>query len=73
MTAVFMKLLISARDLEILRKAVYGLSAKEIAADLNIPFQDVDRSLKTVLKDTQCKQPMQAMQVLASKGFELRD
>ncbi|HYC85659.1 MAG TPA: LuxR C-terminal-related transcriptional regulator [Chryseosolibacter sp.] len=68
-----MKLTIRARELEILRKTVYGLSPKEIAAELQITAEEVERSLKGLMKSTQSKEPMQAMQILAKNGFQLLD
>jgi DNA-binding CsgD family transcriptional regulator len=68
-----MKLLISARELEILRKAVYGLTSQQIAAELNMTPKEVDQSLKGVMKNTQSKEPFQAMQSLAKNGFQLRE
>jgi|GEM_PF-4547948 len=68
-----MKLQISVRELEILRKSVYGLTVQQIAADLNISVQEVDRSLKGVMKITQSKEPFQAMQSLAKNGFQVVD
>jgi DNA-binding CsgD family transcriptional regulator len=66
-----MKVLISARQLEILRKAVYGLSANEIASQLMIQERDVEKALKEVFKTTQSKEPLQAMQNLAKNGFHI--
>jgi DNA-binding NarL/FixJ family response regulator len=68
-----MKVSITARDLEILRKAVYGLNHDQIANDLLITNQEVEKSLKVVLKNTQSKEPFQAMQILAKNGFSLSD
>jgi DNA-binding NarL/FixJ family response regulator len=68
-----MKVSITARDLEILRKAVYGLNHDQIANDLLITNLQVEKSLKQVLKNTQCKEPFQAMQILAKNGFSLSD
>jgi DNA-binding CsgD family transcriptional regulator len=68
-----MKLTISSRELQILRKAVYGLTPQEIAVELQISPREVDQSLKYVMKNTQSKEPMQAMQNLAKNGFRLLD
>jgi DNA-binding NarL/FixJ family response regulator len=64
-----MKVSISSRDLEILRKAVYGLSHDQIANELRINAEEVQTALKHVLKNTQSKEPLQAMQILAKNGF----
>jgi DNA-binding NarL/FixJ family response regulator len=68
-----MKVIITARDLEILRKAVYGLDSDQIANDLMISSKEVEISLKVVLKSTQCKDPLNAMQALAKNGFIVSD
>jgi DNA-binding NarL/FixJ family response regulator len=68
-----MKVLISARELEILRKSVYGLSVKQIADELKMSPLEVDKSLKNVLKNTQSKEPLQALQNLAKFGFEISE
>jgi DNA-binding NarL/FixJ family response regulator len=68
-----MKVSISARELEILRKSVYGLSSDQIANELRISAGEVDRSLKVVMKTTQCKEPLQAMQSLAKNGFSITE
>jgi DNA-binding CsgD family transcriptional regulator len=68
-----MKVSISARQLEILRKAVYGLSAYEIANQLMIQERDVEKALKDVFKSTQSKEPLQAMQNLAKNGFQISE
>jgi DNA-binding CsgD family transcriptional regulator len=68
-----MKLFISAQELEILRKAVYGLSADEIARQLKMNTDQVQKSLKTVMKNTRAKEPIEALQSLAKNGFQLAD
>ena len=68
-----MKIVITARELEILRKAVYGLSSKEIAREMKLSPNEVDSCLKELLKNTQSREPMQAMQNLAKNGFQLSD
>jgi DNA-binding NarL/FixJ family response regulator len=68
-----MKVSISARELEILRKSVYGLSSDQIANELRISSKEVSDSLKVIMKTTQCKEPLQAMQTLAKNGFSIVD
>jgi DNA-binding NarL/FixJ family response regulator len=68
-----MKLFISARELEILRKAVYGLSPHEIAGELHLTKIEVQESLKRIMKSTQSREPLQALQNLAKNGFHLAD
>jgi DNA-binding CsgD family transcriptional regulator len=68
-----MKVSISARQLEILRKAVYGLSPYEIANQLMIQERDVEKALKDVFKSTHSKEPLQAMQNLAKNGFQISE
>jgi DNA-binding NarL/FixJ family response regulator len=66
-----MKIVISTRDLEILRKSVYGLTAEQIANELRIPDKEVQVALRSILKNTQSKEPLQAMQTLAKNGFQI--
>lgn len=73
MKEIFMKILISAKELEVLRKTVSGLSSMEIANQLKISAKDVESSLKGVMKNTQSKEPIQALHSLAKHGFQLRD
>jgi DNA-binding NarL/FixJ family response regulator len=68
-----MKVSIRARDLEILRKAVYGLDPSQIANDLMLSSGEVENALRQVLKNTKCKEPLQAMQTLAKNGFIIAD
>ena len=68
-----MKVSISSRELEILRKAVYGLTCDQIANELMISSQDVEKSLKTVFKNTKSKEPLQALQILAKNGFQISE
>jgi DNA-binding NarL/FixJ family response regulator len=68
-----MKVFISARELEILRKAVYGLTTDEIAHQLKMDTDQVQRSLKSVMKNTHAKEPIEALQNLAKNGFQLAD
>ena len=66
-----MKVAISSRQLDILRKTVYGLTIAQIARELMIHEKDVDSALKKVMKSTGSKEPVQAMQNLAKNGFSL--
>jgi DNA-binding CsgD family transcriptional regulator len=68
-----MKVTISARQLEILRKAVDGRTSEEIASELMIGQSDVAYALKKILKSTQSKEPLQAMQNLAKYGFQISE
>jgi len=66
-----MKVSISSREFEVLRKSVYGLTNEQIADELMMTSRDVEKTLKGVLKNTRCKEPLQAMQTLAQKGFQI--
>jgi DNA-binding NarL/FixJ family response regulator len=66
-----MKISITNRNLLILRKAVYGLNSDQIANELMITPKEVEVGLKNVLKTTQSKEPLKAIQILAKNGFEI--
>lgn len=68
-----MQISLRTTDLSILRKAVSGLTAEEIANELKLNPSDVSKSLKTVLQTTKSKDPLNAMQALAKQGFTLLD
>jgi DNA-binding NarL/FixJ family response regulator len=68
-----MKILISSQELEILRKSAEGMTAQQIASELNLEAKAVSKSQKSILSRTSCTSVMNALQELARKGFELRD
>lgn len=68
-----MQFSIHTTDLNILRKAVSGLSAEEIAKEMGLPSKDVAKSLKTLLNTTKSKDAFNAMQALAKHGFTVID
>ena len=67
-----MKVSISTRELEILRKSADGLTVQEIASDLNLSQQIISRSQKEILQRTGAGNLINALQVLAKRGFELK-
>lgn len=68
-----MQISLYTTDLNILRKAVSGLTAEEIANELRLNPSDVSKSLKAMLQNTKSKDPFNAMQALAKQGFTLLD
>lgn len=68
-----MQFSIRTTDLNILRKAVSGLSTEEIAKEMALTSKDVAKSLKTLLSTTKSKDPFDAMQTLAKHGFTVID
>jgi DNA-binding NarL/FixJ family response regulator len=68
-----MKVLISSRELEILRKSADGLTVKEIANELKESQQMITRSQKEILDRTGEVNVLKALQALAKRGFELKD
>jgi DNA-binding CsgD family transcriptional regulator len=66
-----MKLSISSRELEILRKTASGQSAQEIAGELSITPQSVSKYQKEILHKTHAANPIHALQSLAKHGFVL--
>lgn len=68
-----MKVSISSRELEILRKSADGLSVQQIAIDLNVSQQMISKSQKEILHKTGGDDPVQALQLIAKKGFVLKE
>jgi DNA-binding NarL/FixJ family response regulator len=66
-----MKVSISSRELEILRKSADGLTVQQIANDLNVPEQDISKTQKKVLQKIGTGNVLNALQVLAKRGFVL--
>lgn len=69
---VDMKVTISSRELEILRKSADGLTIQQIANDLNMSQQLISKSQKEILQRTGAGDPVNALMVLARKGFVLQ-
>jgi DNA-binding NarL/FixJ family response regulator len=68
-----MQFSIHTTDLNILRKAVNGLSVEEIGKEMGLPSKDIAKSLKTLLDTTKSKDAFNAMQALAKHGFTVID
>jgi DNA-binding NarL/FixJ family response regulator len=66
-----MKVSISSRELEILRKSADGLTVQEIASDMNISQSLISRSQKEILQRTGTASIVNALQALAKHGFVL--
>lgn len=68
-----MKVSISSRELEILRKAADGLTVKQIANDLNESEKIVSRSQRDILLKVGEVNVLRALQAIAKRGFILKD
>ena len=68
-----MKVPISSRELEILRKSAEGLTAQEIASELNAKQQEISKSQKEILIRTGEANLINALQALARRGFVLTE
>lgn len=68
-----MKVSISSRELEILRKSADGLTVQQIARDLNVSQQIISKSQKEILQKTGSSNVLSALQILAKKGFILTE
>lgn len=66
-----MKVSISSRELEILRKSADGCTAQQIAFDLNLSQQAIIKSQKELLLRTRTGNLLNALQTLARSGFVL--
>ena len=68
-----MKVTISSRELEILRKSADGLSVQQIAAEMKVSHQQISKSQKEIMAKTGSGNLLNALQALAKKGFELTE
>ena len=68
-----MKIPITSQELEILRKSAEGLTAQQIAVELNTDPKIIAKTQKEILARTSTSNVMNALQELARKGFELKD
>jgi DNA-binding CsgD family transcriptional regulator len=68
-----MKVSISSKELEILRKSAEGQTVKQIADDLNVSQQLISRSQKQILLRTGAGNLVNALQALARRGFVLTE
>lgn len=68
-----MKISISSRELEILRKSADGLSVQQIASDLKMNEQLVAKSQKALLLRTGEGNLLSALLTLAKRGFILKE
>lgn len=64
-----MKVSMSIRELEILRKSAEGLPPEQIANDLSESLQQIRESQKRIMAKTGTRTLFSALQVLAKNGF----
>jgi DNA-binding NarL/FixJ family response regulator len=68
-----MKIAISSKELEILRKSAEGFSVQQIADDLRVSQQIISKSQKELLNRTGVNSSVNALQALARRGFVLTE
>jgi DNA-binding NarL/FixJ family response regulator len=68
-----MKISISSKELEILRKSAEGISVEQIAIDLRLNQQIIAKSQKDILSRTGVNSSVNALQALAKRGFVLTE
>jgi DNA-binding NarL/FixJ family response regulator len=68
-----MKVSISSRELEILRKSADGFTVQQIAHDLNVSQQMISKTQREILQRTGAVNLLKALQALARKGFVLTE
>lgn len=68
-----MKVSISSKELEILRKSAEGQTVQQIAHDLNVSEQIISKSQKEILLRTGAGNLMTALQSIAKRGFVLTE
>jgi DNA-binding NarL/FixJ family response regulator len=70
---MIMKVPISPKELEILRKSAEGQTVQQIANDLNVSQQMISRSQKEILLRTGAASPINALQAVAKRGFVITE
>jgi DNA-binding NarL/FixJ family response regulator len=70
---MIMKVSISSKELEILRKSAEGQTVQEIAIELNVSHQIISKSQKEILVRTGAGNLVNALQALAKRGFVLTE
>lgn len=70
---MIMKVSISPKELEILRKSAEGQTVQQIANDLNVSQQVITRSQKEILLRTGAASPINALQAVAKRGFVITE
>jgi DNA-binding CsgD family transcriptional regulator len=68
-----MKISISSKELEILRKSAEGIPLQQIADDLHLSQQIISKSQKEILSRTGVNSCVSALQALAKRGFTLTE
>jgi DNA-binding NarL/FixJ family response regulator len=70
---MIMKVSISSKELEILRKSAEGQTVQQIANELNVSHQIISKSQKEILIRTGAGNLVNALQALAKRGFVLTE
>jgi DNA-binding NarL/FixJ family response regulator len=70
---MIMKVSLSSKELEILRKSAEGQTVQQIASELNVSQQIISRSQKDILLRTGAGDPVNALQAVAKRGFVLTE
>jgi DNA-binding NarL/FixJ family response regulator len=70
---MIMKVSISSKELEILRKSAEGQTVQQIANELNVSHQIISKSQKEILIRTGAGNLVNALQTLAKRGFVLTE
>lgn len=68
-----MKIAISSKELEILRKSAEGYTAEEIANELHVTQQMISRLQKDLLNRAGANSSINALQAIARRGFILTE
>ncbi|HEY0653559.1 MAG TPA: LuxR C-terminal-related transcriptional regulator [Chryseosolibacter sp.] len=68
-----MKIAISSKELEILRKSAEGVSLQQIADELHLPQQIISKSQKEILSRAGVTSSVNALQALAKRGFTITE
>lgn len=68
-----MKIAISSKELEILRKSAEGIPVQQIADELHLSQQIIAKSQKEILSRAGVSSCVNALQALAKRGFTITE
>ncbi|HOO09923.1 MAG TPA: LuxR C-terminal-related transcriptional regulator [Cyclobacteriaceae bacterium] len=68
-----MKIIVTSRELQVLKLASEGKSPDVIASEINVRKAEVEKGMKSVCLKLSTKNPLDAMQKLLKNDFEVID
>jgi DNA-binding CsgD family transcriptional regulator len=68
-----MKIIVSSIDLQLLRMLAEGMTDEQMIAKLKCQRSEIGQSKKNLLKRIGSEDPLEALRLLAKKGFTIQD